>query len=211
MDNYIEKTGKTVEEATALALEELGVEKDMVEIEIVEEGNKGILGLIGNKQAKVRVKLKEYDLQNIACSFLHEVLVSMGLTADISSREDEDAIYIQVHGMDSGIIIGRRGETLDALQYLVSLVVNKDLPEYRRVVLDVENYREKRKEALVRLANKLADKVRTSRKSVTLEPMNPYERRIIHSTLQENKFVRTYSVGNEPNRKVVINIKQGSY
>jgi spoIIIJ-associated protein len=122
-------------------------------------------------------------------------------------NEDDESISIKVFGGDIGIIIGRRGETLDALQYLTSLVVNKGSDSYKRVVIDIENYRQKREETLVKLAARLAEKVIKYKKPVTLEPMNPYERRIIHSSLQNNKYVETYSTGEEPNRKVVITLK----
>lgn len=206
MNNSIEKTGKTVEEAVELALSELDASEDDVEIEVLDEGNKGIFGIIGSKQARVRVTLKE-KVKDIALDFLHDVFEKMGVEADITAFEEDKSLYIDINGNDSGIIIGRRGETLDAIQYLTSLVVNKTTQEYVRVVVDVENYRSKRRETLVELANKLADRVIKSKKNVTLEPMNPYERRVIHSTLQENKKVKTYSIGSEPNRKVVICLK----
>ena len=208
MNHYVEKTGKNVQEALSLALIELDAEEDDIEYEILEEGNKGLLGLIGSKQAKVRVWLN-IDRRTTAEDFIFDVLEKMGIEATVSSFESEEdnSINITIEGPDSGIIIGRRGETLDALQYLASLVVNKDYDEYKRVVLDVENYRKKRKDALVRLSNKLAQRVVITKKSITLEPMNPYERRIIHSCLQENRSVKTYSVGDEPNRKVVIATK----
>jgi len=119
----------------------------------------------------------------------------------------EDTISLKIEGDDIGIIIGRRGETLDALQYLTSLVVNRSKEGYKRIVIDVENYRKKREEILIRLANRLADRVIKYKKNITLEPMNPYERRVIHSCLQNHKYVETYSVGEEPNRKVIIALK----
>ncbi len=206
MINSVEKTGKTVREAIESALGQLGVSENDVEIEVLDEGNKGLLGIIGSKQAKVRVTLME-SVSDIACDFLNDIFEKMGVAASMSVNEEDNTIYIDIHGKDSGIIIGRRGETLDAIQYLVSLVVNKDTDKYTRVVVDVENYRSKRKDTLVVLANRLADRVVKNRRNVTLEPMNPYERRIIHSTLQENGRVKTYSVGDEPNRKVVICLK----
>ena len=134
----------------------------------------------------------------------------MGVSVDINVEEDQESVLLKITGRDSGIIIGRRGETLDALQYLTSLVANKGREEYKRVTIDIENYRQKREETLVRLADRLAERVVRYRKNVTLEPMNPYERRIIHSTLQNNRFVETYSVGDDPNRKVVITLKQSA-
>ncbi len=205
----IEKTGKTAQEAISAALAELNLTEEDVDIEVLEEGNKGIFGIIGSKIAKVRVTVKEVESSrgDIASDFLYTVLNNMGVEADIIINEDDESIVVDINGDDIGIIIGRRGETMDALQYLTSLVVNKEYDNYKRVILNVENYREKREETLVKLANRLADKVVKYKKPVTLEPMNPYERRIIHSTLQGHKYVETYSVGEEPKRKVVIALK----
>ena len=202
----IEKTAKTVNEAIALALEEMNTAEDKVNIEVLDEGNKGIFGLIGNKMAKVRVTLKETSADK-ARAFLLSVFEKMKVDADVEIEESEDSILLKVVGKDIGIVIGRRGETLDSLQYLTSLVINKGQEDYKRVVIDIENYRQKREETLVKLANRLAERVIKYKKSITLEPMNPYERRIIHSTLQNNKYIETYSLGDEPNRKVVITIK----
>lgn len=206
MSKVIETTGKTVEDAVNAALEELGADIGDVEVTVLEEGSKGLFG-IGSKQARVEVRLK-MDLAGEGVRFLKSVFEKMNVDVDIESYEDEDSILLQVSGKDSGIIIGRRGETLDALQYLTSLVVNKKSGRYKRLTIDIENYRKKREETLVRLAKRLADKVVKYRRNVSLEPMNPYERRIIHSTLQHNEYVETYSVGEDPNRKVVITLKQ---
>ncbi len=208
MDQIIEKSARTVQEAIDCALEELGADIDDVEVEVLEEGNKGIFG-IGSKSAKVRVILRS-SRSDEAVQFLEDILSKMNVDVDIDKFEDEDSIQLKITGKDSGIIIGRRGETLDALQYLTSLVVNKQSDDYKRVILDIENYRQKREDTLVKLAERLAERVVKYRKSVTLEPMNPYERRIIHSTLQTNNMVDTHSIGEEPNRKVVITLKQGS-
>jgi len=206
MSQVVEKTGKTVQEAINLALDELNVEMDNADIEVLDEGSKGLFGL-GGKVARVRVTLR--NIKNIqAEKFLQDVFSKMKVSVDIETEEDEESMTLRIKGKDSGILIGRRGETLDALQYLTSLVVNKNREEYKRVTVDIENYRQKREETLVRLANRLAERVARYRKSVTLEPMNPYERRIIHSSLQNNKMVETYSVGDEPNRKVVISLRQ---
>lgn len=208
MGRMLEMTGKTVQDAINSALEELGVERDAVDVEIIEEGAKGLFG-IGSKSAKVRVTVIETQPED-GVDFLKSVFEKMNVDVDIEKVEDEDSIQLKVTGKDSGIIIGRRGETLDALQYLTSLVVNKKNENYKRVTIDIENYRQKREETLVKLAERLADRVVKYRRNVSLEPMNPYERRIIHSTLQNNKYVETYSVGEDPNRKVVITLKQGS-
>lgn len=206
MFEVVEKSGKTVQEAISLALEELNVDEDRVEIEVLDEGNKGIFGILGNKLARVRVTLKD-SKGDAAKNFVEAVLEKMNVTASVDVQEDEESVLLSITGKDSGIIIGRRGETLDALQYLASLVVNKDRESYARVTVDIENYRKKREETLVKLSSRLAERVVRYRKKVTLEPMNPYERRIIHSSLQNNKYVETYSIGEEPNRRVVITLK----
>ncbi|HAS74377.1 MAG TPA: protein jag [Clostridiales bacterium UBA8960] len=199
---FVEKSGKSVEEALRLALIELEASRDQVEIEILEEGSKGFLG-IGAKETRIKVS-KKNDVNEIAKNFLKSILDEMNIDAKIETNQVEDAININIIGEDMAILIGKRGQTLDSLQYLVSLVVNKNRDHYLRVVLDTENYRAKRKETLESLAEKLASKVKKSRKNVILEPMNPYERRIIHSTLQNNPNVSTKSEGEEPYRKVVI-------
>ncbi|MPN63306.1 hypothetical protein SDC9_211064 [bioreactor metagenome] len=132
----------------------------------------------------------------------------MGLTLKISVEGNDSCIYVEMDGKDSGTIIGKRGQTLDAIQYLTSLVVNKDKDKYQRVVVDAENYRAKREKTLEQLANRLADKVIKSRKSVRLEPMNPYERKVIHATLQSNSRVTTRSEGEEPYRRVIIELNR---
>ena len=208
MNQIVEKTAKTVQEAIDLALEELNANEEDVEIEVIDEGTKGIFG-IGGKLARVQVTLKS-SRSDEAVRFLGDVLSKMNVDVEIEMVEDEESILLKITGNDSGIIIGRRGETLDALQYLTSLAVNKQSSEYKRVTIDIENYRQKREETLVKLAERLSDRVVRYRKSVTLEPMNPYERRIIHASLQNNKLVETHSVGEEPNRKVVITLKQGA-
>lgn len=204
----IEMTGRTVEEALKNALSELKLSEDKVEVEVLDEGSKGLFKLIGAKPARIRVKVKR-DYIYEAKTFLRDVLNSMGIKAEIKIKEEDNVLKINLVGSDMGIIIGYRGETLDSLQYLVSLVVNKDQDtEYKRVVLDTENYRAKREETLRRLANKTAFKVRKTGKSFKLEPMNPYERRIIHSALQNDLYVETFSEGEEPYRRVVINLKK---
>lgn len=204
----IETMGKTTEEAIQNALKELNVTQDKVEVEILEEGSKGFLNIIGVKPAKVRVTLKR-DSVGDATKFLRDVLNSMKIKAEIHAKEENDEIKIDLVGPNMGVLIGYRGETLDSLQYLVSLVVNKNHDEtYKRVILDTANYRQTRQDTLKRLANKMGDKVRVSGKTLKLEPMNPYERRVIHSTLQNNEYVTTHSEGDEPYRRVVIELKK---
>lgn len=204
----LEMTGKTVNEALENALKNLNLTEDKVEYEVLDEGSKGFLNLIGTKPAKILVKVKR-DYKEEVRLFLRNILNSMKVQAEIRIREENDIIHIDLTGPKMGIIIGYRGETLDALQYLTSLVVNKDhnLP-YKKVVLDTENYRKKREETLIRVAEKTAYKVKKIRRPYKLEPMNPYERRIIHSALQDNEYVYTFSEGEEPHRRVVIDIKK---
>ncbi len=202
----VEKTARSVQEAVMLALDELNTDESNVDVEVIDEGNKGIFGLIGNKMAKVRVTLRESKGEK-ARKFLLDVFGKMNVSAEVELNEDESTISMDIKGKDMGVLIGRRGETLDSLQYLSSLVANKDSEDYKRVIVDIENYRMKREETLINLANRLAEKVVKYKKNVTLEPMNPYERRVIHSTLQNNRYVDTYSIGDEPNRKVVITLK----
>ncbi len=207
MAKIVEKSAKTVKEAVNDALLELNADESMVSIEVIDEGSKGIFGIIGTKLAKVRVTLRETPVDK-AFMFLENICNKMNVDARIDVTEEQDSVLFRINGDNIGILIGRRGETLDSIQYLTSLVLNKDKSEYKRVVIDIENYREKREETLVNLANKLASKVIKYKKDITLESMNPYERRIIHSTLQNNKSVRTYSIGEEPRRKIVITLNR---
>lgn len=202
----IKKSGKTIDEAVAAALAELGAQKDEVSITVLEEGSRGFLGMFGGKDAVVLVK-KNFDPVRIVENFLREVFVSMGLMIQMKVEMEEKHLKVELIGEDMGILIGKRGQTLDALQYLVNLVVNKNSPSYISVMLDTENYRQRRKETLETLAFHLAKKVKHTRKNVVLEPMNPYERRIIHSTLQNDRYVTTFSEGEEPFRNVVIALK----
>lgn len=206
MNKTIEKSAKTVQEALKLALVELNLSEEEVEYEVIEEGSKGIFG-IGAKEAVIKVTPK-IDFEARAYNFLTDVFVGMGLRVDIDITFEEKRMNIVLHGDNMGIVIGKRGDTLDALEHLVSLCVNRGDGEYIRVTLDTENYREKRKTTLINLAENLANSVVKNKKKVTLEPMSSNERRIIHSTLQNNKYVDTYSVGDEPNRKVVIALKR---
>lgn len=204
----IEVFGKNVEEAKKSALKQLNVTEDKVEVVVLDEGNKGILGFIGTKPAKIKVTLKR-DYIGEAKNFLRDMLNAMGVMAEIKIKEEENVLNISLTGPRMGIIIGYRGETLDAIQYLVSLVVNKGHEtEYKRVILDTEDYRSKREETLKRLADKTAYKVRRNGRSFKLEPMNPYERRIIHSALQNNPYIYTYSEGEEPYRRVIVDLKK---
>lgn len=204
---FIEISGKTVEDAIESGLKELGIKKDKVDVDILDQGSKGIFG-IGAKPARVKLTVKN-DSEAVAKVFLRDILDKMDIKAEIHIKDMDDTLKVTLVGSDMGILIGYRGETLDSLQYLLSLVINRENSgdDYKKVILDTENYRKKREETLVRLANKLAYKVNKYNKSITLEPMNPYERRIIHSALQNHPYVTTHSEGEEPYRKVVIELK----
>ena len=278
--DYSEKWGVDVEEAVKLALIDLKLSRDEVEVTVLEEPSKGFFG-IGSKLAKVRVEKKKTEEEEIppakiveeekpqekiqeksqeklhakerkankknnkgkrdnkngerrntvsnesslnievvdksqlkdveeheALDFLKDITEKMGLTLGFSAKVGEDVVYIEMDGKDSGTVIGKRGQTLDAIQYLTSLVINKDSEKYIKVVVDAENYRAKRQKTLEQLANRLAAKVIKTKRYVRLEPMNPYERKIIHATLQHNPDINTRSEGEEPYRRVVIEIKK---
>ena len=256
--DYTEKWGKDIDEAVSLALIDLKVSRDDVEVTVLEEPTKGFLG-IGAKLAKVRVEKKKpaepekvskpkeskpkekkqdrkpnkkpqenkpeekkrnivlddvdiNDLKEVeeheALTFLKDITEKMGLDLNFKARVCEDLVYVEMNGKDSRTVIGKRGQTLDAIQYLASLVVNKDREKYTKVVVDAENYRAKREKTLEQLANRLAGKVVKTRKHVRLEPMNPYERKVIHATLQKNPNITTRSEGEEPYRRVVIELKK---
>ena len=288
-----EKWGVDVETAVGLALKDLKLERDEVEVEVLEESSSGFLG-IGSKLARVRVTAKEdkgsnakekatfddidailaglpentssklpdevrakydkyeaeeredarareranaksrrnsksksnkkYDLSvedsmlfevkkldpvegHPVEAFLRDIADKMGVDLDFSVKAGKELVFVEITGKDTGTIIGKRGATLDAVQCLASYVVNKENGKYTRVILDAENYRSKREKTLVNLANRLAGKVERTRRSVTLEPMNPYERKVIHCTLQNHPRVKTRSEGKDPYRKVIIELK----
>ncbi|MFZ5641151.1 MAG: RNA-binding cell elongation regulator Jag/EloR [Bacillota bacterium] len=199
----IEKSGKTVEEAVATALAELGLKEDQVTVEVLEESSKGIFGIIGSKAARVKVTEKESPVSK-AKKFLSEIFEKMGLNVDITAREVEEYTVLDISGPDLGILIGRRGDTLDAIQYLTNLVANKNIEKRVKIIVDVEGYRKRREETLHKLAFRLAEKAMRKGQDVVLEPMNPHERRVIHTALQGHRDVFTYSEGEEPYRKIVI-------
>lgn len=202
----IDVSGKTVEEAIQLALKELAVERDRAVIEVLEEPSRGFLGLLGGKQARVRVVVAD-DPAKLALDFLGEVLVCFNLEVKTEVEERDNGTYITFRGKDLGVLIGRKGETLDALQYLLNLAVSRKTNERTRFILNVEDYRQRREESLIRLARQLSEKAKRTGRAVTLEPMSPYERRIIHTALQADSRVYTFSEGEEPYRKVVISPK----
>lgn len=228
--NSMQFSGKNVEDALQTALKQLQVTKDKITYKVIEEGSKGILGIIGSKPAIIEVdvipevvpEVKETvqevldekpivassrDHQAEAVQFLKGIFQNMDIEAEMETVFEENILKVDISGPKMGLVIGYRGETLDSLQYLTSLVVNKNREdEYIRVILDTEGYRRKREETLERLAEKTAYKVKKYRRSMKLEPMNPYERRIIHSKLQKIDGITTKSVGEEPYRRVVIEL-----
>lgn len=212
--NYTEFKGKTVEEAVTAASIEFGVTSDELDYEVIEKGSSGFLGL-GAKPAIIKAKKaekpeSEKTILDKTNEYLETLFKAMDIETEVTIDFDEENnnMNINLEGPEMGILIGKRGQTLDALQYLISLFVNKESENYVRVKLDTENYRARRKDTLENLAKNIAFKVKRSRRSVTLEPMNPYERRIIHSVLQNDKYVATRSEGEEPYRKVVVYLKK---
>lgn len=240
----VEKRGKSVEEAVRAALAELGARREDVDIDVLEEGSRGLFGLLA-KEARVRVTVREAavrepepaatageagglravapdgrearggrdgkggkDAKDAAVGLVEAISRAMGIAVACSAREESGAVFVEVSGADVGALIGRRGQTLDALQYLVNLAANKNAREHKRIVVDAEGYRRRREETLRRLAVQLAEKARRSGRDVVLEPMTAYERRIIHLELQNHPYVTTRSIGEEPYRKVVITVKK---
>ncbi len=202
----IQVSAKTEEKAIEEAVRRLNVSSaDELNIEVVEKAAKGFLGF-GSKDAVIKASVK-FNPEKVAKEFLREMFVAMGIIVNIETELKEKQLLINLSGSDMGILIGKRGQTLDSIQYLVNLVVNKGDAPYLSITIDTENYRQRRKETLESLAYNLAKKVKQTGKKVVLEPMNPYERRIIHSSLQNNKYVTTYSEGEEPYRNVVIALK----
>lgn len=206
--DMITVTAKTVDEAVTKALIELETTSDKLEYEVVDKGSAGFLG-IGAKPAIIRAKKKE-TIADKAIEFLSQIFGAMNLEVSITAayNEEEQELSLNLEGDDMGILIGKRGQTLDSIQYLTSLVVNKGNAGYVRVKVDTENYRARRKETLENLAKNIAFKVKRTKKPVFLEPMNPYERRVIHSALQNDPLVSTHSEGEEPYRKVVVTLKK---
>ena len=204
---YMEVSAKTVSDAITEACQKLLVTREKLDYIVVEEGSSGFLG-IGSRPAVIKARVKS-SIKDKAKEFLDSVFEAMGLVVTINLKYDEIDNYmdIELSGDEMGVLIGKRGQTLDSLQYLVSLVINKESENYVRVKVDTENYRQRRKETLENLAKNIAYKVKRTKRSVSLEPMNPYERRIIHSALQNDKYVATHSEGEEPFRHVVVKPK----
>ena len=205
---YIEVSAKTVSEAITEACQKLGVTSEKLAYDVIDEGSAGFLGL-GSKPAVIKAAVKN-SVSDAAKDFLKEVFAAMNMevVVEVTYNEEEDTMDIDLSGEEMGVLIGKRGQTLDSLQYLTNRVANKMQEGYVRVKLDTENYRQRRKETLENLAKNIAHKVKRTKKSVSLEPMNPYERRIIHSALQSDKYVSTHSEGEEPYRRVVVTLNR---
>ena len=207
---YQEFTGKTLSDAVTNALIALETSRDNLEYEVIEKGSNGFLG-IGARDAKIRAKLKvlpKKSIEEVASDFLKSVFQAMNLEVKVIINVHEDMMDVELSGDEMGILIGKRGQTLDSLQYLLSLVVNKESESYVKVKVDTENYRQRRRETLEGLAKNIAFKVKRTKRSVSLEPMNPFERRVIHSALQNDSYVTTKSEGEEPYRHVVVSLKK---
>jgi len=205
---YIEVSAKTVDEALTEASIKLGVPSSEIEYEVVEKGSTGFLG-IGSKNAVIKAR-KKFSVDETVKEFLKSVFHAMDMAVEIIVKVDEEnkLIDVELKGEDMGILIGKRGQTLDSLQYLTNLAVNKHSENYYKVKVDTEDYRKRRKDTLENLAKNIAYKVKRTKRAVELEPMNPFERRIIHSALQNDKFVTTHSEGDEPYRHVVVTLKK---
>ena len=205
---FMEFSAKTVNDCITEACQKFVVTSDKLEYEVVTEGSTGFLGF-NAKPAVIKARVKS-SVDETVKEFLNKVFEAMNLTVviDIKYHEENATMDIDLSGDEMGVLIGKRGATLDSLQYLVSLVANKETDNYIRVKVDTENYRQRRKDTLENLAKNISYKVKRTKRSVSLEPMNPYERRIIHSALQNDRFVTTHSEGDEPFRRVVVTLKR---
>ena len=203
----IEKTGKTVEDALLAALSELGVERDQVEYRVLQAPSKALFGLLGGNEAKIEVTVKKPDPAENARVFLANVTKAMGLSVMIDITATEESVTLNLRGDELGLLIGKHGQTLDALQYLTNLTAHREGRDRLRIIVDVEDYRKRRADTLEQLALRLAERVKRSGERVALEPMTPHERKIIHMSLQEDSRIQTFSEGEEPFRRVVISLK----
>ena len=206
--DFIEISAKSVEEAITEASIALGIPSSEIEYEVVEKGSTGFLG-IGSKSAVIKVR-KKFSVEESVKEFLKSVFHAMDMPVEIIVKvnEEEKLIEVDLKGEDMGVLIGKRGQTLDSLQYLTNLAVNKHSENYYKVKVDTEDYRKRRKDTLENLAKNIAYKVKRTKRSVELEPMNPFERRVIHSALQNDRYVTTHSEGDEPYRHVVVTLKK---
>lgn len=205
---FIEVSAKTVDDAITEASIKLGTTSDKIEVEVIEKGSTGFLG-IKSKPAIIKARKKNDTVDNIR-EFLENVFSAMNMevTIDIKKAEDDKVYEVELSGKEMGLLIGKRGQTLDSLQYLTNLAVNKHSDRYIKVKLDTEDYRQRRKDTLENLAKNIAYKVKRTKRPVSLEPMNPFERRVIHSALQGDRYVETHSEGEEPFRHVVVTLKK---
>lgn len=205
---FIEVSAKTVDEALTEASIKLGIPSGEIEYEVIEKGSTGFLG-IGSKSAVIKAR-KKFSVEENVKEFLSSVFHAMGIEVEILVKidEEEKLIDVELKGADMGLLIGKRGQTLDSLQYLTNLAVNKNAESYYKVKVDTEDYRKRRKDTLENLAKNIAYKVKRTKRPVALEPMNPFERRVIHSALQNDRFVTTHSEGDEPYRHVVVTLKK---
>ena len=205
---YREFSAKTVDDAITAAVIELGVTSEQLEYEVIEKGSAGLFG-IGSKKAVIKARKKE-TVEDVVRTFLSKMFTTMNLEVqiDIKYNEENRTMDVDLKGPEMGVLIGKRGKTLDAIQDLTRIVANKGTEEYVRVKIDTENYRKRRRETIENLARNIAYKVKRTKKSVTLENMNAYERRIIHSTLQNDRYVVTHSEGEEPYRHVIVALKK---
>ena len=203
----MEVTGRTVEEAVNKAVDQLGIKKSNAQIEVLCEPNQGLFGFIGSKDARVLVT-KRYEAEEYLQKFIEKMLFLMELGGEVEVTSSEENYYVRINDSSSGILIGRRGRTLNEMQYLVNSILRRQFPGIRkRVIMDVGNYRQRRERTLNRLALKAAERVLATRRQVSLEPMTPQDRRIIHLALKEHGEVYTYSKGEEPRRQIVIGLR----
>ena len=195
---FIEISAKNVDDAITQATVQLGITSDQLEYEVLDKGSTGFLG-IGSKNAVIKAR-KKFSIDENVVEFLSSIFDAMKMEVEIlvAVNEEEHIIEVELKGDDMGILIGKRGQTLDSLQYLTNLAINKHSDEYYKVKIDTEDYRKRRKETLENLAKNIAYKVKRTKRPVSLEPMNPFERRIIHSALQNDRYVTTHSEGDEP-------------
>ena len=205
---FIEISAKNVDDAITPATVQLGITSDQLEYEVLDKGSTGFLG-IGSKNAVIKAR-KKFSIDENVVEFLSSIFDAMKMEVEIlvAVNEEEHIIEVELKGDDMGILIGKRGQTLDSLQYLTNLAINKHSDEYYKVKIDTEDYRKRRKETLENLAKNIAYKVKRTKRPVSLEPMNPFERRIIHSALQNDRYVTTHSEGDEPYRHVVVTLKK---
>lgn len=197
-----------MDDAITQATVQLGITSDQLEYEVLDKGSTGFLG-IGSKNAVIKAR-KKFSIDENVVEFLSSIFDAMKMEVEIlvAVNEEEHIIEVELKGDDMGILIGKRGQTLDSLQYLTNLAINKHSDEYYKVKIDTEDYRKRRKETLENLAKNIAYKVKRTKRPVSLEPMNPFERRIIHSALQNDRYVTTHSEGDEPYRHVVVTLKK---